>query len=431
MAQSPTLRDAEVALVDADPWKCEQMGRFCERINRDNDGNLKIRYTTDRREALPKSDYVVLSFAVGNYHYRETGTNLALNYGIKLVSGETAGPSMVFRTIRAVPGVLEAAKDIEALCPNALTINYVNPTNIIGTALDRFTKLRWYAFCDGNYEAVLRRLALFLGIKDLKDAEERLTWKLGGLNHFTFITRVWDRGQDVWEQFKRGLEESAKAGGINGIKQAEWEMTEIFDAFPTQITHPIEYLRYFQGKGAKPERDYHVKKWNLNQRIGWYKRVWREIEECNAKDLSTETMFTDSTDMVAVVLESIEADRHKSLCVNVRNDGRIANLPAETVVELYGTFGREGADVPAFGPLPRGILGLTQQIIDEQELALEAAMTGNFQTAVRAIAADPLVMSLNDAKDLAHALIAVEEAHLDAKWAGYWRARYPSGGHNA
>lgn len=421
MALSPILKNTELALVDLDPWKCEQMGKFCEKINRDNNGNLRISYTTDRKQALPGSDYVVLSFAKGNYHYRETGTNLALNYGIKLVSGETAGPSAVFRTIRSVPEVLEVARDIEALCPKTLVINYVNPTNIIGTALDRYTKLRSYAFCDGNYEAVLPRLAMFLGIKDLKDAEKRLTWKLGGINHFTFITGIWDNGKDVWDEFKVNLKKMADADGVNKIMQAEWEMTDIFEAFPTQVGHPIEYVRYFQGKGGKPERDYHVKKWSLNKRIRWYKQVWKEVEECNAKNLSTKELMKDSsTDMVAVVLESIEGDLNKSLCVNVRNEGRISNLPDNVIVELYGTFGNNGATVPAFGPLPRGVLGLTQQVIDEQELALEAAMTGDFNTAVRAIASDPLVMSLNDAKDLARDLIAIEEAHLDKKWDKYW-----------
>ena len=424
MARSPILQNAEIALVDTAPWKCEQMGKFCQKINRDHGGNLAITYTTDRREALPGSDYVVLSFASGNYHYRETGAQLALNYGIKLVSGETAGPGMVFRVIRSVPDVLTVARDIEALCPRALVINCVNPTNVVGTALDRYTQLRSYSFCDGNYETLVPRLAFFLGIEDAKEAAERLTFKVGGINHFTFLTALWDRGRDVWQEFKTGLARAAEADGVNRTMQAEWEFCEIFDAFMTQVHHSIEYVRYFQGKGGKPARDYHVKKWNLNDRIRWCKSVWREIAECNQNDLrATDLMKDASTDMVAAVLESIEGDQNKLISVNVRNDGRISNLPDNVLVELYGAFGRHGVTVPAFGPLPRGLLGLTQQIIDEQELALEAAMTGNFATAVRAIAADPLVMSLNDAKELAREHIALEESHLDGKWDAYWQTK--------
>jgi alpha-galactosidase len=421
MARSPVLRDTEIVLVDTDPWKCEQMGKFCQRINRDNEGGLKISYTTDRREALPGSDYVVFSFATYNYHYRETGTNLALNYGIRVVSGETAGPSMVFRVLRAVPEVLDVARDVERLCPQALVINYVNPTNIIGTALDRHSKVRFYAFCDGNFENLIPRVGSCLGIKNRKEAEERLTVKLGGINHFTFATGVWDRGRDVWPEFKAGLAALAREKGPESHSAAQWAFCELYDAFMTQPSHNIEYVRYFQGRGSQPARDYTVRKWSLNQRIRWFRNVWHEIVECNAKGLSTKDLMKDSsTDMVAVVLESIEGDQNKSICVNVRNEGRISNLPAEVLVELYGTFGRKGATVPPFGELPRGVLGLTQQIIDEQEMALEAALTGDFNLAVKAIAADPLVMSLSDARDLARDLIALEENHLGKKWDPYW-----------
>jgi alpha-galactosidase len=423
MAQSKVLRGTELALVDINPWKAEQMGRFCQKINRDHGGDLKITWTTDRRQALPGSDYVVLCFAVRNYHYRETGTSLALNYGIRVVSGETAGPSMVFRTMRTVPAVLEVARDIEALCPKALVINYVNPTNIIGTALDRSTKLRSLAFCDGNYEVLVPRIASVLGIPDRVEARRRLSMKLGGINHFTFVTRVWDDGKDVWETFKERLGAQAESAGMDDTVHAEWDLTRVFDAFPTQMGHPLEYVKYFQGRGSRPARDFTAAKWSLNKRIRWYRQVWREIEEANRSGVSTRDLMKDaSTDMVAVVLESIEGDLGLSLCVNVRNEGRIPNLPADVLVELYGTFGRAGPMVPPFGPLPRGVLGLTQQVIDEQELALEAAMTGSFDTVVRAIACDPLVMSLSDALDLARDLIALEEDDLDPRWDGYWAA---------
>jgi len=421
MAQSKVLRATELALVDIDPWKAEQMGRFCQKINRDHGGDLNITWTTDRREALPGSDYVVLCFAVRNYHYRETGTTLALNYGIRTVSGETAGPSMVFRTMRTVPAVLEAAKDIADLCPHATVINYVNPTNIVGTALDRFTKLRSLAFCDGNYETLVPRLAAVLGIRERVEAQRRLTFKLGGINHFTFVTRVWDEGEDVWDRFTQRLGALAESASMDDTARAEWDMTRVFDAFPTQISHPLEYLKFFQGRGSRPSRDFTVAKWSLNKRIRWYRQVWREIEEANRNGTSTRDLMKDaSTDMVAVVLESIEGDLGLSICVNVPNEGRISNLPADVLVELYGTFGKAGPVVPPFGPLPRGVLGLTQQVIDEQELALEAAMTGSFDTAVRAIACDPLVMSLSDARELARDLIALEEDDLDRKWDAYW-----------
>jgi alpha-galactosidase/6-phospho-beta-glucosidase family protein len=132
-------------------------------------------------------------------------------------------------------------------------------------------------------------------------------------------------------------------------------------------------------------------------------------------------MTDPSTDMVAAVLESIEGDLHRPFPVNVPNEGRIPNLPANTLVEVIGRFGRNTVDLPVVGPLPPGLAGLTLPSIEQQELALEAALTGNFRTVVKAVACDPLVMSLRDAEELARDLMAQEEENLDPIWDAYWR----------
>lgn len=425
MAQSAVLRQAQVALVDTDPRKCEQMGRFCRRINETHGGELDISWTTDRTAALPGADYVILAFATGNYHYRETGTNLAKLYDIHVKSGETSGPSSVFRILRAVPEVLRVATDIERLCPAALVINYVNPTNVVGAVLQRRTKLRSLAFCDGLYECTGPAVTQALGAPRLawQDFNEQYGFTLGGINHCTWLWRLERDGQNAWDAFRAGLERQAAAAGPRSDAQGEWDLTRVFDAWPALFCHTVEYLRYFQGKGAKPERDCFCTKWSLHDRIRWYRGVWQSIEACNAGRLTVDEALVDKgTDMVAALIESIEGDQGRCFTVNVRNDGRIPNLPADTLVELPALFGRGTMEIAPVGPLPPGLASLILPTIEQQELALDAALTGDFRKAVKAIACDPLVMSLRDAEDLARELIALEEHHMDAVWDPYWAA---------
>ena len=423
MAQSPILRAGQVVLVDTDEWKCEQMGQFCRRINEAHGGQLDITWTTERREALPGADYVILAFATRNYHYRETGTNLSKLYNIHVRSGETAGPSAVFRILRAVPEVLDVAADIEALCPDAYVINYVNPTNVVGTALARHTHLRSYAFCDGMYECMGGAIAKYLGLTGLSwnDLCEGYRMKMGGINHFTWLWGLEKDGNDLWDAFKAGLRKSAEAGGSGSGVRGGWDLTRIYDAWPTQFFHTCEYVRYFQGKGGEPTRDWFCNKWSLHERIRWYRQVWKSIEDCNAGRITVDEALTDaSTDMVAALLESIEGDQNRIFAVNVPNEKRIPNLPADTIVEVFGRFGRSGTEIPPVGPLPAGIAGLIYPSIEEQELALDAALSGNFRTVVKAVAADPLVMSLRDAEEIARDLIAQEEDDMGRIWDPYW-----------
>jgi alpha-galactosidase len=423
MVKSKAFHNAELALVDIDEHKCVEMGRFCQKMVEENEASIEVTYTTDRLEALPGSDYVVLTYAIHNYHYRETGTQLAKNFGIQLVSGETTGPSGVLRVVRTIPEILNVAHDIEKLCPKAMVINYVNPTNVVGTALDRYTKANWYAFCDGLYGYLPKMVGSYVGEDKGVAGLDGLDFKVGGVNHFTWLYELKRDGQDLWPDFKEGLKRASDEGGVDSFARAEWELCEVFDAWPALIGHNIEYVRYFQGKGSRPERDYRVKQWDLNNRISWMKRVWWEIRNCNEGKMSTKDIMRDGTDMIAAVLESIENDLNLSFPVNVRNEGRISNLPDSTVIEAYGTFGKDKIAVPPIGEFPRGPLGLTHQVIDEQELALEAAMTGDFNTLVKAIACDPVVMSMNDAKDLAHNLLALEEEDLGPLWDSYWEGR--------
>lgn len=428
MVRSETFKGCELGLVDLDERKCEQMAIFCRKMVEEHGADIKISASTDRKEILPGSDYVILTFAIRNYLYRETGTLLAKTYGINMVSGETTGPSSVFRILRTVPAVLEVARDIETLCPDAMVLNYVNPTNVVGTALVRFTKLKSYAFCDGLYERhTVNRIATYLDLRDEITDINQLEFKIGGINHFTWMWELTRQGEDMMPRFREGLRrEGESKTPVFPEAVCDWEVFKVFGVWPAAIDHAPEYLRYFKGLGKDPSRDYQVTKWNLNKRINWMKRVWREIKACNEGKITASEVVKsqgDGSDMLLTLIESILTDKKARFPVNIPNEGRIPNLPDDALVEIYGTFGRDGVDVPVIGDLPRGPWGITCQIIDEQELALEAAMTGNFKTVVKSIACDPAVMSLNDAIDIAHDFMALESADLDSRWEPYWEER--------
>ncbi len=66
--------------------------------------------------------------------------------------------------------------------------------------------------------------------------------------------------------------------------------------------------------------------------------------------------------------------------------------------------------------MPRGLLGLTQQVLDTHELTVEAATTCDRKILLRALAIDPLVNNLSDAKHIMEELLEAERDHLPAGW---------------
>jgi alpha-galactosidase/6-phospho-beta-glucosidase family protein len=69
-----------------------------------------------------------------------------------------------------------------------------------------------------------------------------------------------------------------------------------------------------------------------------------------------------------------------------------------------------------FGPLPRPILGYVQRILDEHELAVEAAVTCSRKTLLQAFLASMVIVSIPDATNCMEEMLVSERKYLPAKW---------------
>ena len=114
------------------------------------------------------------------------------------------------------------------------------------------------------------------------------------------------------------------------------------------------------------------------------------------------------------VMSAVFNDRREVWAVNVPNCGAIPGLAHDLVVEVPGFCDRHGVTALTQPPLPRQVLGLTQMLAEYQRLSAEAAWSGSRLQAVRALAANPLVMSLSKAQSLYSEMSAAHRAHLPA-----------------
>ena len=433
MIEMPVFNGAELALVDIDPGRNDAMGRFAE-LARDFYGknDFKISYSTDRREVLANSDYVITTMSPMNAHLRGANASTVENYGITEHSGQTAGPGMAFRVAYEVPLMLDVCKDIEELAPDAWVFNLVNPTNVTGTVVDRFTKLKTLTFCDAMYTpqsdapdwsfGELIKIHAKLPVAPDIENRDRFKIKVGGINHCVWMTDIEFDGKSVWKTFKDSIKKTAEKEGQESMAYGQYQLLEIFDALPCAMGHTVEYVRYFQGLGGKRNKDYIIGKWDHTDRLRWTRAVWRDIDWCLEGKIDVPMILDEQRiDMLNYVIESMETGKEVIFPVNVRNEGRISNLPDDVLVELFGTFRKGGVDVPTYGKLPHGINGIIQQTVDYQELALEAAMEYDYEKLVRAVACDPLVMSLDDAKEITRELMAIYEPVMPKEWDFYWK----------
>jgi len=84
---------------------------------------------------------------VGGTEPFENEIRIPERYGVEQAIGDTLGPGGIFRGLRTVPTMLEIARDMEDLCPDALLLNYTNPMAICCWALFEATDIETVGLC--------------------------------------------------------------------------------------------------------------------------------------------------------------------------------------------------------------------------------------------------------------------------------------------
>jgi alpha-galactosidase len=125
----------EFRLVDINPAAfrlCLEWGEASNRIRGRRD---VFRGFTDRRQALPGSDAVIITITTGGVDADERDIRIAEKYRVYPTVGDSTGPTGWSRALRNVPVFVGFARDIQELCPDALVANYTNPMAHLTLAL--------------------------------------------------------------------------------------------------------------------------------------------------------------------------------------------------------------------------------------------------------------------------------------------------------
>jgi len=128
-----------------------------------------------------------------------------------------------------------------------------------------------------------------------------------------------------------------------------------------------------------------------------------------------------SVEYCSYILEAAETDRPFRLNGNVRNDGYITNLPQGCCVEVPVYVDSQGLHPVTVGDLPPQCAALNQSNVTVQQLAVEAALSGNPEYAMQAVALDPLtsaVCTLNEVRRMTQEMLAAQ-----SQWLGKFEGR--------
>lgn len=433
MATSPHMAGGTLALVDTNPDVLRSMMRLAEHVFAQTDCGVELVGSTERRDVLGGSDFIVLTFSDRNAYFRGLDTQIAARHGVKMCSSDTIGPGGIFRALREVPHVLAMAKDAQELAPDAWVINFVNPSTVLGMALRRYApEVKSFAICDSHHEPyVSLKACKAVGIlpQDATavppDVQARLDLAIAGVNHLTFMLHFRYDGADMmpkmrevvagWaEEEKRHPQEHSKAR-YNATYALQ--LFDLYGVYPTNISHTKEYVPFFQGYGVAAVQPEPLRLFDAEQRAREMAAAWAVTEEFadgrrTVEDFLQHTHSDHATD----IIESMWGGLGKPFYINTANRGAVPNLPDDAFLELRCHVDMNGPVPLPADSFPRGALALQHQVLDTHELTAEAAATGNRAILRRAMLTDPICNNIADADNCIDELLETEHDGLPEYW---------------
>ncbi len=391
---------ATVTLMDIDEDRLSVVGGFAKRMIKATGSPIDLVLSTERKEALEGADYVISQIRVGGNDQRVIDEKIPWRFGI--VGQETTGPGGFAKALRTIPVMLNIAADMEHLCPQAWLINFTNPSGLITEALVKHSKAQVIGLCNLPIN-MIHTVAGHLGV-----SPQRITLDYVGLNHLSWVKRVYLDGREVTKEvLAKAITEARQAAKGHPIFSPE--LLEALGMLPCY------YLRYYY---------HHDEVFEEQKRAG--KSRGEEVQEVEKRLLA---MYADphlvskpkglekrggalySTAAVSLIA-AIAGNKNEVHIVNCQNRGAIADLPEGSVVEVPCLIGAAGAIPLTVGYLPVMIRGLIHSVKAYEELTIEAAVTGGRKIALQALLNHPLVPSFGVANALLNAILEANRDYL-------------------
>lgn len=386
--------------------KLEIVGRLARRMVEKAGIPMTIHLTLDREEALKDADFVTTQLRVGFLDARINDEKIPLKYGV--LGQETTGPGGFMKAQRTIPVLLDICRDMEKYCPNAWLINFTNPAGIVTEAITRNSKIKTLGICSGA-NSMLMDIA-----KAYEVNKSQVQARFIGLNHLIFADHIYIDGNEVTEDF---IEKLAQGSATNALKN----IPDIgFSARFAKALHmyPISYLKYFfltremvdaaladqQTKGTRGEQTRAIER-------TLFELYQDETLSGKPKELEQRGGAWYS-DTACSIISAIYNDKKEIHVVNTTNNGTTGDLPNHVTLETNAVIDHQGAHPLAYGPLPVKIRGLIQSVKAYEELTVEAAVTGNYDTALLALSINPLMPSTTLAEQILNEYLAVNERYL-------------------
>jgi 6-phospho-beta-glucosidase len=378
---------SEFVLHDIDPERREVVGALARRMldRQAYAGSLDV--TDDLDRAVAGADFVLIQIRVGGQEARLADETFPLPCGC--IGQETTGAGGLAKALRTVPVILEIAERVRETS-DAWIVDFTNPVGIVTRAL-----------LDHGHRAIglcnvaigfQRRWAAGLGVEPSRIVVDQV-----GLNHLTWVRRVLFDGRDVLPEIL-----AEHGDELAGELELPRRLLEELGVVPSY------YLRYFYAHDEvlREQLDGVPRAQTVAEIERELLQLYRDpalVEKPALLEQRGGAFYSEAALGLVASLVSDDGAVHE---VDIRNNGTLAGLAADDVVEVPARVTRAGAEPLEQPPLAPELLGLTQHVAAYERLALQAALSREPLDVKKALLAHPLIGQYAIAEQLLESMVA-------------------------
>ncbi|MCL2819551.1 MAG: 6-phospho-beta-glucosidase [Oscillospiraceae bacterium] len=383
----------KISLMDIDSKRLEAVSGFCKRYAKKLDLQVKLESTTDLDKAVSGSSFICPQIRVGGNICRINDEKIPLSMG--LIGQETTGPGGFMKALRTIPAMMEIADSMKKNAPDAWMINYTNPTGIISQVLHDYTDIKCAALCSGGIRpAWIVSEVLGVNAKDVK-------YDIFGLNHLNYAYNITIKGRSLTKH-----ELNKVASDVDTVSaELSVKLGVILSG----------YLQYYYHRNTVLKKLQKEKKSRGEVVLEMEKEIFKDFNnpEFADKPPSLKKRGGGGYSTVATdVMTAIYNNNDTWHVVNVPNNGVFKFLPDNAVVETAVLINSSGIKPVTAEPPPKAVWGLISMVKNYEMLTAEAAVTGDYDTALMALTHHPLVGDYDVAKKLFDKMLEANKDYL-------------------
>ena len=415
---------SEVFLFDTDVPRVVAMADLAGQMA----GAVPVVVAGNPYDAVKDASFVVTSIRVGGAAQRAKDEAAAI--ALDVVGQETVGPVGFAMAVRTIPAMVEYGQMVAEEAPRAWLINFSNPVSIITQAVHQETEARLIGICDTPME-MFEDAAHALGLP-----ASVCSYDYFGLNHLGWLRDVLFEGEG---QLHRIWDDDAKLMSAYRSPLFEPERLRALRLLPTEYLYyyyrPDVALAHMKKSGSS--RGQHVAK--LTEEFFQHLRrdgtflsagasakaevppsIERYQQYLAARDGSYMSLETGETkprvkpdwaelsgyDRIALMtMRAIVHNQGAIIPLDVANYGTLPFLDNDDIVEVPCRVDKDGPRPQAVGPIPDHPRELIERVKKYERATVKAALSGDRDELIDALALNPLVPSRDKAAQLVSALL--------------------------